>query len=114
MPYVKILFLPYMSAILPKGTRNIAAARRYAVATQPREMASIASSLPIDGSAMVMEEPIKGVRKEPSVATSRAAVLFWVSPTLVLSITTDSKNARLNFALRPVRPNLPNSSTNSR
>jgi hypothetical protein len=28
MPYVKILFLPYMSAILPKGTKNMAADRR--------------------------------------------------------------------------------------
>ena len=28
IPIAKILFLPFMSASLPKGTRNIAAARR--------------------------------------------------------------------------------------
>jgi hypothetical protein len=76
MPYVKILFLPYISAILPKGTRNIAAAKRNEVATQLNKTASIANSFPIDGSAMVTEEPMKGVRKEAKVATNKADLLF--------------------------------------
>lgn len=83
MPQVKIFFLPYMSAILPKGTRNIAAASKYAVATQPNEIASIASSFPMEGSAMAMEEPINGVRKEPTVVTSKAARRFGTLSTLV-------------------------------
>jgi len=40
-PTTKTFFLPAMSAILPKGTENMPAARRYAVAIQPRVMASI-------------------------------------------------------------------------
>jgi hypothetical protein len=41
IPYVKIFFLPYISASLPKGTRDIAAAKRYEVATQLNKTASI-------------------------------------------------------------------------
>ena len=73
-PRVNIFFLPYMSEILPSGTRNIAAASRYAVDTQPSKMAFIDSCLPIDGKAMATLEPRNGVMKEPSVVTSRAAV----------------------------------------
>jgi len=89
MPYKKILFLPCISAILPKGTKNMAAERRYAVATQPNKIASIANSLPMEGSAMLTEEPMKGVRKEDNVATSRAALLVAASSILMLSIITD-------------------------
>lgn len=97
MPYVKILFLPYISAILPKGTRNTAAARRYEVATQLNRTAFIPNSCPIDGSAMLTEEPIKGVRKEPNVTISRAAFLFGALFTLVPSVATDFKRAPLDF-----------------
>jgi len=76
MPQVKILFLPCMSAILPKGTRNIAAAKRNEVATQPSSTASIANSSAIKGRAMFTEETMKGVRKEPIVAISKAILLF--------------------------------------
>jgi len=76
MPYVKIRFRPYMSAILPKGRRNIAEARRYEVVTQVNKIASIPNSLPMEGSAMLTEELIKGVRKELIVATTNAAVLL--------------------------------------
>ncbi|GAI27508.1 unnamed protein product [marine sediment metagenome] len=86
MPYVKILFLPYISAILPKGTRNIAAARRYEVATQLNKTAFIANSCPIDGSAMLMEELIKGVTKEANAATNKAALLVATLFILILSI----------------------------
>ena len=104
MPYVKILFLPYMSAILPKGTRNIAAARRYDVGIQPNAMASIANSLPIDGSAILIVEPIKGVRKEPKVAISKAALLLGVSSILFLSIITYLKDIFPSSTRRLDRP----------
>ncbi len=52
MPAMKTFRLPRMSASLPIGTRNMAAARRYAVAIQLRLMASAENSLPIDGMAM--------------------------------------------------------------
>ena len=81
-PYVKTFFLPWMSAILPKGTRIIAAARRYAVATQFNVTASEANSFPIEGSAILIEDDIKGVRKELVVATSSA------TPLLVLLLTS--------------------------
>jgi hypothetical protein len=71
-----------MSASLPKGTKNIAADKRYAVATQPKSTASMANSLPMVGRAIFTEEPIKGVRKAVSVATSKAVLL--VAESLVL------------------------------
>ena len=76
MPYVKIIFLPYISAILPKGTRNIAAARIYEVGIQLNKTTFIENSLLIKGRAMLTEEPIKGVRKEASVAISNTYLLF--------------------------------------
>ncbi|OIP30742.1 MAG: hypothetical protein AUK23_08075 [Deltaproteobacteria bacterium CG2_30_43_15] len=88
MPYVKILFLPCISAILPKGTRNITAAKRYAVATQLNKTASMANSFPIEGRAMLTEEPIKGVRKDARVATSKAELL---STPLSIFIFLDGK-----------------------
>jgi len=86
MPNVKILFLPYISAILPKGTRNTAAARRYEVATQLNRTAFIPNSCPIDGSAMLTEEPMKGVRKEANEATNKAALLVAALFVLIRSI----------------------------
>ena len=64
IPQRKTFFRPYMSEALPTGTRNAAAERRYAVATQPSEMASMAKCSPIRGRATVTEEAVKGPRKE--------------------------------------------------
>ena len=69
----------YMANINPEGTRNIAAARRYEVAIQFSRTASIENSFPILGSAIFTEELIKGVRKEASVATNKAPLLFTIS-----------------------------------
>src|SRR5512136_1061977 len=69
---MKTFFRPWMSASLPKGTRNMAAARRYEVATQLSDTASRANSSPIEGRAILIEEPIKGGRKAASVAATRA------------------------------------------
>lgn len=65
-----------MSAILPKGTRKIAVAKRYEAVTQLSKTASMANSLPIEGRAMLTEEIINGARKEAKVATSNATLLF--------------------------------------
>ena len=81
MPHVKILFLPYISAILPKGTRNIAAAIINEIETQLNKTASIENSLLMVGSAMFTEEPIKGVRKEESVVITKTKGLL-----IILSI----------------------------
>jgi hypothetical protein len=58
------------------GTRKTAAAKRYEVATQLSETALMANSLPIEGRAMLTEEAMNGVRKELSIATSRAVPLL--------------------------------------
>lgn len=76
---MKILFLPKMSPILPKGTRKMAAARIAEVATQLKVTAPVANSLPMAGRAMLTDEPMKGVRKELRAATIRAALLFAAS-----------------------------------
>jgi hypothetical protein len=75
IPIVKIRFLPVISEYLPKGTRNTAAARRYAVATQLRETASIANSFPIVGRATFTDEPSNGVMKPASTAIART--ILW-------------------------------------
>jgi hypothetical protein len=83
MPYLKIFFLPDMSAILPMGTKNMAAAKRYEVVIQLNETACIPNSFPMEGRAMLTEEPMKGVRKEVKVAISKAALLVTTSSIVV-------------------------------
>lgn len=65
-----------MSAILPKGMRNTAVARRYAVATQLNSMAFIMNSAPMEGRAMLTEELINAVTKEPIAATNTTTFLL--------------------------------------
>jgi len=69
----------------------MAADKRYAVATQPNKTASMANSLPMEGSAMLTEEPMKGVSKEFNVATSKAALLVAVSSIVILFGIIDFK-----------------------
>jgi hypothetical protein len=75
IPMVKILFLPWMSAILPNGTRNMAEAKRYAVATQLKKIASIENSFPMEGSATLTDDTSKGVRKAATVVISKVILL---------------------------------------
>jgi len=75
IPQVRILFLPYISASRPKGRRQIAVARRYAVGIQLTTTASIWSSLLIEGRAMLIEDPIKVTRKVLSAATTKTVLL---------------------------------------
>jgi len=77
MPYWKTLFLPWMSAILPKGIRNIAAARMYEMVTQLNVTASRLNSLAIVGRAIFTEDPMKVTAKE-AVAAARSATLLTV------------------------------------
>ena len=65
-----------MSAILPIGTRNIAAAKRYDKETQLSMTTSIPKSFPMEGSPMNTEEPIKGARKELIVVISNTTFLL--------------------------------------
>ena len=75
MPYWKTLFLPWMSAILPKGIRNIAAARMYEMVTQLNVTASRLNSLAIVGRAIFTDDPIKVTTKEAVAAAIRATLL---------------------------------------
>ena len=71
MPYVKIFFRPYMSAILPKGTRNIAEAKRYDLEIQPNRTTSILNSALIAGRAIFTAEAMNDERKELDAAIRR-------------------------------------------
>src|SRR4030042_58375 len=72
IPNRNIFFLPWMSASLPNGTRNTAAARRYEVTTQLKDTAVIENSSAIDGNATLMDDAMNGVRNELSMATRKA------------------------------------------
>ncbi len=65
-----------MSALLPKGTTNMAEARRYTVVTQPMRMASIEKAFPMDGSAIFTEDIPKGEMNEASVVMNKAGPLL--------------------------------------
>jgi hypothetical protein len=64
-----------MSAIRPKGSKNIAAARREEVAIQLNETALSDSSLSMDGRAMLTEDDVNGVRNELKAAMRATTVL---------------------------------------
>ena len=88
MPYWKTLFLPWMSAILPRGIRNIAAARMYEMVTQLNVTASRLNSLAIVGRAIFTEDPMKVTVKE-AVAAARSATLWvvrWLSRLCIRAI----------------------------
>jgi len=70
-PQINTFLRPYMSEALPKGTRNAAAARRYAVETQLSVMTFIERSRPRLGKETMTDDAIKGVRKELRAAISR-------------------------------------------
>jgi hypothetical protein len=60
-----------MSAIFPKGTRNMAEVKRYAVVTQLSKMASIKNSCPMEGREILTEDILKGPIKATRVVTSK-------------------------------------------
>ena len=106
MPYVKILFLPYMSATLPRGRRNTVAAKRYEVATHASETALIEKSSPIEGSAILMVDPIKGVRKEAIVITmSTVLLLTLLSEAFLMSLVIAHQVLTLRFFVIQIHMN---------
>jgi hypothetical protein len=58
---------------------NIADVSKNAVGIQLNKIASIKNSFPIVGSAMFIDEPIKGTRKAANVAASNADILLVLS-----------------------------------
>ena len=72
IPQAKKRLRPWISASLPKGSRNMAAASRNEVATQLNETASMPNSSPMVGKAIFTEEPMKGIKKAARVAMARA------------------------------------------
>lgn len=79
---VKMIFSssPWMSASFPNGTKNTTEASKNEVAIQLNVMASADSSFPMEGSAMFIEEPVKGTRKEASTATVMIEILLDTDP----------------------------------
>ena len=73
IPVRKIFFLPRISAARPNGIKKTAAVKIYEVAIQLKIMALQLNSAPMEGSATLIEDPIKGVRNEATDATSKAA-----------------------------------------
>ena len=63
-----------MSAILPKGTANIAATNRNDVGIQLSKIASVWNSIPIEGKAMLMAALMNGVENDAMVATINADI----------------------------------------
>jgi hypothetical protein len=93
-----------MSAILPNGTRNTAAARRYEVATQFNSTASIENCFPIEGSAIFTEDPIKGVMNAATEAiisvvfllTLLVLFIIWLNLTDLSKLTHESNLVQLS------------------
>jgi hypothetical protein len=67
------------------------------MAIQLNDTAFIPKSLPIEGRAMLTEEPIKGVRKEVKVATSKAAFLVAALFIIIPFIINNSKKTYKDF-----------------
>jgi hypothetical protein len=71
IPYLNIFFLPFMSASLPKGRRNIAEVRIKLLTIHPSSTAVVLKSFPIEGRARFIADPRKGVRKAAEADTVR-------------------------------------------
>jgi hypothetical protein len=76
LPIRKIIFLPFISAIFPKGTKKTAEARRKDIAIQLSDIADNENSLLITGSATLTAAPINGLKKEEVRLTNSKIVLF--------------------------------------
>ena len=65
-----------MSANLPAGIKTTATDKNMAVLTQPRRIASMANSFPMEGSAMFIEEVVKAITNENVETTTKVALLL--------------------------------------
>jgi hypothetical protein len=77
VPWINILFLPYISAALPRGTRNTAAVKVKATTTQLNKIASAANSFPIDGKATFTTDDARAERNADMVVAIKTALLFF-------------------------------------
>ena len=75
MPMEKILLTPNISANLPKGIKNMDAARKKTVASQLMATAFIPNSTPIVGMATVRADTMNGARNEPPAEITRRCIL---------------------------------------
>jgi hypothetical protein len=74
IPRRKYLRLPSISATLPKGNRNIAYGRRYAVGTQPSIVAGTPNDTAMRGRAICTPDDMKGAAKEARQTAKRIVV----------------------------------------
>ena len=71
IPMAKTFYTPYISAILPNGTRKTAAERKKTFVSQPRDAASAGNSFPMAGSATTRADTMKGARADPRTEAVR-------------------------------------------
>ena len=71
LPIKNILFLPLISASLPRGTRKTAEESRKAIATQLIPTAPRVNSSLMEGSAILIAAPRNGLIKEVRITTKR-------------------------------------------
>jgi len=76
LPIKKIFFLPLISASLPRGTRKTADERRKAMETQLIPTAPRLNSSLIDGRAILIAAPRKGLIKEVMIMAKRISFLL--------------------------------------
>ena len=76
---MNIFFLPWISANLPNGSRNAALASTNTVGIQPNRIIFTERSFWINGNAMLSEEPMNGIKKDPNATINSAEVLTCLS-----------------------------------
>jgi hypothetical protein len=76
IPSINIFLRPYISAILPIGSKKTAEASRQELTTQLKEMASIENSALMAGRAILIDDPMNGVRKEVITAITKITFLL--------------------------------------
>jgi len=74
-PRANTFLLPATSAALPTGTKAVAVASMYDVATHPSVAASALKYWPMAGSAMFTVDIMKGLRNEAAAATKSTVLL---------------------------------------
>lgn len=126
-PRLNIFFRPTISANRPKGAKKTAADNKNEVATQLKITASAENSFPIEGNAIFVADPIKGVTKEAKDVTTNVALsndlsdvafIFYALFLLSIVMVTGPSFSRATFINAPNTPvfislpkSLPNCST---
>jgi len=79
LPHSSIFLRPIISASFPKGTSMVAEDNRNAMAIQLSDTAFMDNSLPMEGSAILTADPMKGLKKEDSMITASKIPRFTFS-----------------------------------